>query len=36
MIIKEFKEKNFMEYPVINYKYFIKITKNEKSPDTIN
>lgn len=28
MIIKEFEEKNYMKYPVSNYKYFSKITKN--------
>lgn len=28
MIIKEFEEKNYMKYPVSNYKYFKKITKN--------
>lgn len=28
MIIKEFEEKNYMKYPVSNYKYFNKITKN--------
>ncbi|PKL72456.1 hypothetical protein CVV26_01350 [Candidatus Kuenenbacteria bacterium HGW-Kuenenbacteria-1] len=27
MIIKEFEEKNYMKYPVSNYKYFKKITK---------
>ena len=25
MIIKEFEEKNYMRYPVSNYKYFIKV-----------
>lgn len=35
MIIKEFEEKNFMKYPVSNYKYFKKTTKNEREPDTI-
>jgi len=28
MIIKEFEEKNYMKYPVANYKYFKKITNN--------
>lgn len=28
MIIKEFEEKNYMRYPVANYKYFAKISKN--------
>ena len=36
MIIKEFEEKNFMKYPVANYKYFKKMIKNEEAPDTIN
>jgi len=36
MIIKEFEEKNFMKYPVANYKYFKKIEKNEKASDTID
>jgi len=35
MIIKEFEEKNYMKYPVSNYKYFKKIAKNEGAPDTI-
>ncbi len=25
MVIKEFEEKNYMRYPVSNYKYFEKI-----------
>jgi len=36
MIIKEFEEKNFMKYPVANYKYFKKIGENKESSDTIN
>lgn len=28
MVIKEFEEKNYMKYPVSNYKYFKKFTKN--------
>ena len=28
MIIKEFEEKNYMKYPVSNYKYFAKVNKN--------
>ena len=28
MVIKEFEEKNYMKYPVTNYKYFKKIVKN--------
>lgn len=28
MVIKEFEEKNYMKYPVTNYKYFKKLTKN--------
>jgi len=28
MVIKEFEEKNYMLYPVSNYKYFMKIVKN--------
>jgi len=35
MVIKEFEEKNYMKYPVANYKYFKKIIKNKKLPDTI-
>jgi transposase-like protein len=30
MIIKEFEEKNYMRYPLANYKFFKKIEKNEK------
>ena len=29
MIIKEFEEKNYMKYPVTNYKYFKKINQNK-------
>lgn len=28
MVIKEFEEKNYMKYPVANYKHFAKISKN--------
>lgn len=28
MVIKEFEEKNYMKYPVTNYKYFKRIVKN--------
>jgi len=38
MVIKEFEEKNYMKYPVTNYKYFRKvekIIKNKKKSDTI-
>jgi transposase-like protein len=30
MVIKEFEEKNYMKYPVTNYKYFKKMSKNFK------
>lgn len=35
MIIKEFEEKNFMKYPVLNYRYFKKIDKDGVREDTI-
>lgn len=35
MIIKEFEEKNYMKYPIANYKHFKEITKNEIPSDTI-
>jgi len=28
MVIKEFEEKNYMKYPIANYKKFKKIIKN--------
>lgn len=35
MVIKEFEEKNYMRYPVANYKYFKKTAKNKIAPDTL-
>ena len=35
MIIKEFEEKNFMKFPVSNYKHFRKFKSGERSADTI-
>jgi putative transposase len=35
MVIKEFEEKNYMKYPVSNYKYFKKVTSNNNESDTI-
>lgn len=35
MVIKEFEEKNYMKYPVTNYKYFRDFKQIKQSPDTI-
>lgn len=35
MVIKEFEEKNYMKYPVTNYKFFKKMTKKERTSDTL-